>query len=284
MFEEKSLEEISKMTLEEQTAYQKEKKEFEAQALKTQIEEATKDSAKKEDIDKLTAKNTEVIKEIERLGLELKRMGETPKHGVSKGLKDYILENSEVLKKLKADGKNAKHLDVVVDKTQATQVATNIANRDAYATVEPGTIRKPVRRTRILDLFKRRPISGEYFKYQEEDVVTRDAKFVVACAKSNHTTKKTWIVRTVELAKIRDIVDACIDMLDDYTWVESQLKELINESILLKADYELLLGTEQILLTCCQLKRFQASLIHQMFLRLLTTRFKMQTLSNWLMR
>jgi hypothetical protein len=79
MFVEKSLEEISKMTLEEQTAYQQAKKSHEAEQLKAQIEEATKNSASKEDIEALTKKNADVIKEIERLGLELKKLNETPK-------------------------------------------------------------------------------------------------------------------------------------------------------------------------------------------------------------
>jgi HK97 family phage major capsid protein len=86
MFVEKSLEEISKMTLEEQTAYQQAKKSHEAEQLKAQIEEATKNSASKEDIEALTKKNADVIKEIERLGLELKKLNETPK-GAEKGFK-----------------------------------------------------------------------------------------------------------------------------------------------------------------------------------------------------
>jgi hypothetical protein len=86
MFVEKSLEEISKMTLEEQTAYQQAKKSHEAEQLKAQIDEATKNSASKEDIEALTKKNADVIKEIERLGLELKKLNETPK-GAEKGFK-----------------------------------------------------------------------------------------------------------------------------------------------------------------------------------------------------
>ena len=86
MFVEKSLEEISKMTLEEQTAYQQAKKSHEAEQLKAQIEEATKNSASKEDIEALTKKNADVIKEIERLGLELKKLNETPK-AAEKGFK-----------------------------------------------------------------------------------------------------------------------------------------------------------------------------------------------------
>lgn len=193
----------------------------------------------KETIEK--ASTAESVKEIsEKMDIiaqdfeALKEKGGTPDAGLMK----YIKDNSETLKAIKG-GNRTESFDITV---KATEVATDIGDRDVYATLIPGTNRIPVRQTRIIDLFKRKAVSTEYIKYREEDVVTRDAKFVVACATSTHLTKKSWVMRTVELAKIRDIMDACIDMLDDYVWVEAELKELVNESIKLKADYELLLG------------------------------------------
>jgi hypothetical protein len=52
----------------------------------------------------------------------------------------------------------------------------------------------------------------------------------------------TWAKRVVELAKVRDMVDVCIDMLEDYDFVESQLNQLVFESIQLKKESELLIG------------------------------------------
>lgn len=188
---------------------------------------------------------TEISKEVIRLATELKALQETGKPSANKGLKEYILENSEVLKTLKATLKtnakgSAKHLSLSIEK--GTQGASDIGSRDFLGEIEAGIERKPVRKTAIMDLFRRKPVTSEYLHFWEENVVTRDAKFVIACATSTHTTKKTWQKRTVELAKIRDMVDLCIDMLDDYSFVESEIKELVNESIALKADYELLLG------------------------------------------
>lgn len=159
---------------------------------------------------------------------------------VNKTLKTYIEENSEVLKEMKAN--KSKRNAGFSFTTKATEVATDIGGRDYLGTIDTNIGIKPVRDTSIMDLFPRRAVSGEYFHYWEEDVVTRDAKFVVACATSVHSTKKTWAKRTVELAKIRDIVDICIDMLDDYSFVESSMRKLIDESIKLLADRELLLG------------------------------------------
>lgn len=244
MFVYKSQKEIDKMDSATYETYVAEKNTHEAnlrkQEIETAIADAQKNNASKEELEKLTNKNAEIVKEIERLSLELKKAGENAQPKASEGLRKYIQENSEVFKAIKANKNNAKGLDITI---KATQGATDITGRDDYATLIPGTVRKPVRQTRILDLFRRKSVSTEFIKYREENVVTRDAKFVVACATSTHNTKKTWIMRTVELAKIRDIVDVCIDMLDDYDFVESELRQLIEESVKLKADYELLLGT-----------------------------------------
>lgn len=153
------------------------------------------------------------------------------------GLKQFIQDNSQVLKDIKEKSKTNAELTI-----KATQVASDITSGSDYAEFIPGTIRKPVRKPMLMDLFRSRAVSSEYIRYREEDTVTRDAKFVVACATSTHTTKKTWVDRTIQLAKIRDMADACIDMLDDYDWVEGELRQLINESLMLKAEYELLLG------------------------------------------
>lgn len=214
--------------------------------LKQAFEDAIENKSSKEDLEALKAavqkSNDSVVKSVEALALAMKANAESNKEGgkMSTGLRKYIEDNSEVLKAIKTNKNLSKGgFDITL---KGVEGAADITNRDAYTTVEPGQIKQPVRATRILDLFRRKKVNGEFFKYREELVNTRDAKFVVACATSDHDTKKTWIVRTVELAKIRDIVDACMDMLDDYAWVESELKQLINESIKLKADYELLLG------------------------------------------
>ena len=244
MFEYKTLKELSELSIEDQQKYQAEKAEHEATLRKAEltqaIEDAQKNNASKEDVEKLQKTLKAVTDELEKAMMQLKSIDEKGNaSGEKEGLRKYIQENSEVLKGIMANKNNAKQLDITL---KGTQGATDIGQRDDYAQFLPGTERKPVRRTAILDLFRRKPVSREYIKYREENVVTRNAKFVIACATSTHTTKKTWVNRTVELAKVRDIVDICIDMLDDYDFVEAEIRELVNESIYLAVDYELLLG------------------------------------------
>ena len=129
------------MTLEEQTAYQQAKKTHEAEQLKAQIEEATKNSASKEEVEKLVAKNTEVIKEIERLGMELKKLNE--KAPVEKGFKTigeaikHALESvkDDIAKVLANGGKQESAIKAVV----TMQVDNTIGAGDTQNSITANT-------------------------------------------------------------------------------------------------------------------------------------------------
>jgi len=156
----------------------------------------------------------------------------------AKSLVDLIKEKAERINEVVKSGKGKVEIAL-----KAQQNPSDIGTRDDYATFLDGTIKKPVRATRIIDLFRRVAVSTEYVKYREQDVVTRDASVVVACATSTSNTKTTWVNRTVQIQKIRDFVDICIDMIDDYSFVASEVEQLVNESVKLKEEAEILLGS-----------------------------------------
>lgn len=155
MFVEKSLEEISKMTLEEQTAYQQAKKTHEAEQLKAQIEEATKNSATKEEIEALTKKNADVIKEIERLGLELKKLNETPKTAQKGSLtiEGALVEafkgaKSEIEKAIA--GKQDAPIHITVKSAITMQVDNTIGAGDTQVTITDNTgVISPIRKREL---------------------------------------------------------------------------------------------------------------------------------------
>lgn len=184
-----------------------------------------------------------LTKSYELLTLRFEGQKESKKsEEVANSIVKALKENAEglnAIKNLKGVSQSARS---VTFETKATENYADIGDRDYLGTIDLNIERKPVRRTSILDIFPTRSVNSEYLHYWEEDVVTRDAKFVVQCATSTHNTKLTWAKRTVELAKIRDMVDVCLDMLDDYSFVDSELRRLINESIQLKKESELLLG------------------------------------------
>lgn len=240
------------------------------------LELALKD-AKPTDYEALKEEHVSLMAEVKAM----KEVGNNK--STQKTLKEYIVENSEVLKTLKTSLKSnnkasAKHVSFSVQK--GTQGATDIGSRDYLGTIEAGIEKQPIQNTSILNLFRRKPVSTEYLHFWEENVVTRDAKFVVACATSTHNTKKTWQKRTVELAKIRDIVDICIDMLDDYSFVESEIRELVNESIRLKADYELLLGAAALSTDMLSIDSIASEFNHANPLAVYTAKFQVPTLGD----
>lgn len=207
--------------------------------------------------------------EVENLKNELAEIKEVAEKDNTIELKEKFVELETAIKGLKEDsktnvvkkslaevlkGKAEDIADVVKSgkgkvslSLKAQQDPTDIGDRDDYALFLPGTVDKPVRNTRIIDLFRRTPVSTEYVKYREQNTVTRDAKVVVACATSTSNTKLTWVNRTVQIQKIRDFVDICIDMMDDYSFVGAQVEQLVNESVKLKEEAEILLGSGNIL-------------------------------------
>lgn len=208
----------------------------ELDAVKSQLEAVKSLTEKNSGSDELKVKMVELESSIKALKEASK---EAPKS--AKTLVSLLAEKSE---EIKATLKSNKKFELAL---KAQQDPTDIGTRTDYATFLPGTIFKPVRATRIIDLFRRVPVSTEYVKYREENVVTRDAKVVVACATSTSNTKKTWITRTVQIQKIRDFVDVCLDMIDDYAFVASEVEQLVGQSVKLKEDSEILLGSGDIL-------------------------------------
>jgi HK97 family phage major capsid protein len=206
------------------------------EALKAELSEI-KEKFASNNTDELKVKFVEMESAIEAIKENAKPQGEA-----KKSLVDLIKEKAEAIKNM--IGSKSGMVEIAL---KAVQNPTDIVVGSDMVRVEGDTVRQPVRATRIIDLFRRTRVSTEYVKYREEDVVTRDGKVVVACATSTHNTKKTWITRTVQIAKIRDFVDVCIDMMDDYAFVTSEIEQLVSESIKLTEDFEILLGTGSIL-------------------------------------
>lgn len=220
------------------------------------IAEHTKGFAKESDIDALKSElaqisekaNADQTADLKAKFVELEStidgLKESTKNQVvaKKSWVDYIREKANDIKNVVTSKSGMVSLEA-----KAQQDPTDIDRRSDYAEFIGDTIRQPVRMPRIVDLFRRVSVSTEYVRYREEDTVTRDAQVVVACATSTSTTKKTWTQVTVQIQKIRDFVDICIDMIDDYDFVASEVEQLVNESVKLKEESEILLGSGNIL-------------------------------------
>lgn len=123
MFTYKTQEEVDKMTASEYETYTTEKSAYEADLRKKEIEkaieEAQKNNAKKAEIEALTAKNAEIVKEIERLSLEAKKASEQPT-GVIKNFTTALMDA------FKSMGNSIE--DVIEKRIDATKAVVNITD------------------------------------------------------------------------------------------------------------------------------------------------------------
>lgn len=254
MFEIKSSEDIAKMTEEQKASYIVEKNANDLSELSVKHAEALEAKASKEDLEKL-GNDIKALKDarVDALETALKSQGvemakvvkqvEEASKGQNTDFKSAILEGlnekSEELLSLAKSGAGTIKLDI-----KASQGASDITTGTDFAEVLPGVGQISTRQTFMRNLFNQRNTTKEYVKYNDQETIVRDAKNVAACAASTHLSKITWQVRTMQITKIRDFVDVCIDMMDDYEWVSGEIRDLVTTDVALRVDEQLLLGTD----------------------------------------
>ena len=252
MFTRKTAEEISKLNEVEindyHTALEKHREEKEAELNKSISEKANaSDVAElKALVEGLKVSEFEAMKStLKAQGKEMAKLVEqvetqTEKEGISftaavlKGLKENESNLQDVLK----NGSGTVKLEI-----KASQSAADIASGTDFATMESGVGQIATRQALMKSLFPVQAISTEYLKYNDQETIVRDAKNVAGCASSTHNSKITWQVRTLQISKVRDFVDICVDMIDDYDFVEGEIRNLVSTDVALKVDQQLLLGT-----------------------------------------
>ena len=173
----------------------------------------------------------------------LKENNKTNAPVAKKSIKDIIYEKADSLKNLIKQKSGVVSLSL----KQIDPINLGGLRGDVYGQLINETFDVPYRsETRITDLFRKTNVDTEYIKYREQKSVTRDAGVVVNCATNNTDTTVEWQTKTVQIAKVRDYVDVCIDMMEDYSFVTSEIENLVSSSIRLKADSAVLTGTTDI--------------------------------------
>ena len=250
-FSELNTDQFDGLSVEEKKEYHKALSKFrneESEALAAKILELSKSKEEnKEEIDKLKEQLNgvdlktvkEMLSALKTQGAELAKLKEagTINDGTFKSaLKSAFDKNSNKLKSLeKGDS-----FDLVV---KASQTYGDITSGSDFAQMRPGIVDIPVRRPRIRELFGTIPVSTEYLKYTEQDTVIRDAQNVAKCSPVVSTTKETLIVRSIETQIIKDMIEFCRHFVSDYPFMESRINRLINQSLALRIDDQLLNGT-----------------------------------------
>jgi len=193
-------------------------------------------------------KSDELQKKFADLESSINAIKENAKNNApvaKKSIKDMIVEKADALKKLITQKSGVVSLSLKAKEINPPNLGTN--RGEVYGQLINETFDIPYRsETRITDLFRRTNVDTEYIKYREQKSVTRDAGVVINCATNTTATDVEWQTRTVQIAKVRDYVDVCIDMMDDYSFVISEIENLVSSSIRLKADSAVLQGTSDI--------------------------------------
>lgn len=243
---------ISKLTDEEMKLYAKalneanQKREDEIAKRLGELDE--KNEAHKKEIDDLKkelngldlATIKEMLLAVKAHGEELKLMRE--KGSISEGsfksnLKAVWDANFD---KLKAGNDKGESVRLAI---KATQSYGDINSGLDFAQMRQGIVDIPVRMPKLRTLFRALPLSTEFLKYTEQNTVVRDAKNVAVCSAVATNTKETIIVRSIGVEVIKDMIDFCRTFINDYPFMQSRIELLLNTSIALKVDSQLLNGT-----------------------------------------
>ncbi len=251
-FKTKTSEEISKLSEEENAKYFAELIDWQTKSindLKAASDDENKTSEEiaeiKKQLETITTANIVSMKtSLETQGIELAKLMkevESKTSNLPLTMKSAIYKELEDNKEALRDAlkSSSGHLTLNV---KASQGAADINAGTDFADMESGVGQIATRQTFMRNLFQTVPTVKEYVKYNDQETIVRDAKNVAACAATTHNSKVTWKVRTLQITKVRDFVDVCIDMMDDYDFVSGEIRELVTTDVALQVDSQLLLS------------------------------------------
>lgn len=246
-----SEDEIAKLTSEERSMYYKasmESIEKTVIGLESQMKDLNGDTAKAESLAAQLSSYKSMFDSLKQVQINqgelitnLKNTGDTlstPKtfEGLVKSAWDSATGDDNLNKALS----DKTGIQFSINKAEQTYGDIN-AGSD-FAQMRAGVIDKPVRAPKIRSLFTSVPVSTEFYKYVEQNTVVRDAQNVAKCAAVTSTTKETLVVNSIETKVVKDMIDFCRAFVSDYPFMMSRINLLINQSLALRVDAQLLLG------------------------------------------
>ena len=195
---------------------------------------AAKEALEATQLELKTAKN-----EIVELGTQFAKLKDTKENAMRKSsILKTIEEKSDIL-----DSIVKKNRDAVTDfSVKATSTYGDITEGLDFAPMRPGITDIAKKETKFVNLFRRTPFNGEFYKYAEQESVVRDAQNVAVCSPVTSLTTETIVSKNIITKKIKDVIKWCSDYANDYGFVEGRLRTLINDSVEFKLDTDVLLG------------------------------------------
>jgi len=248
-FKQLSDEEVGKLTDEDKSKYLADLIKWQTKSINDLNEKMSKDNSNKDEIESqikaLTSTQLASLKAsletqggvIAKMSKELEAKTSDRPLSFTASVYKALEEQKDELASMLKDGAKTIKLEI-----KASQGAGDITSGTDFAEMEAGIGQIATRQPFMRSLFVNKNTSKEYVKYNDQETIVRDAKNVAACAPTTHNSKITWQVRTMQITKVRDFVDVCVDMMDDYDFVEGEIRELVDMDVKLKVDEQLLLG------------------------------------------
>lgn len=121
----------------------------------------------------------------------------------------------------------------------ANAVDTTISSR------VPGIGAIPFRRRFLEDVFNSSSVgdnNGNTLVYTDQANVNRAAGNIAECAEYPALSDIDWIEKSCKIEKIGDSIKVCLEAMDDFDFVESEIRDLLITSVDQRVDSQILLG------------------------------------------
>lgn len=158
---------------------------------------------------------------------------------LSKAIENFIKDNIDEIKAVKAG--NQKKLDISVKVT----VETSAVGGSTASIRIPGIGQDPVRRIFIADLFSQSTVgtdSGGLITYWDQNTLNRNANNVAENT-AIPESEISWIEKSCKIEKIGDSIPVTEEAMEDFSFIESEVRNFLLVNVDLKLDQQLLFGT-----------------------------------------
>jgi HK97 family phage major capsid protein len=206
-----------------------------------EIREAVNSKASTEEVEGLK-NELKALKEVAEVqGNELSKIKTTAEESTESfadGFKRLWKENADKIKSVKSgSSKGTGELSLKVS-------SADVQNSTLAYSID-GIGKQPVKRIFLDELFNQGQIgadSGGIVRYWDQDTLSRNADNVAECGVIPESSIN-WIEQTCPIEKIADSIPVCAEAIEDFSFIESEVRNFLLENVLLKNDSQILLGT-----------------------------------------
>ncbi len=195
----------------------------------------------KSELDTLKAAHDEAQIVLKAQGEALAKSKELEVDEAVSHIMKQLTENKDAILKAKDAGKGALTFDLNL---KATVSSAEVAGTTLSSRV-PGIGAIPFRRRFLEDEFNSASVgdgNGNNLVYTDQANVNRAADNIAECAAYPTLSDIDWIEQSCKIEKIGDSIKVCLEAMDDFDFVESEIRNLLLTSVDQRVDSQLLLG------------------------------------------